>query len=151
LAVAGVFVYMTTASTLARRACAVLGVASAGLHAAMLGHASSLISAGLLVTMLVACLYCARELWHDGTARAWVVVALMNLAMIVVHLPAPAHHHDAPNAHAASPSTLMPVATVLALLEVMAATVALYIGSRGRSVPSAVHQAAEPARQCQPN
>jgi hypothetical protein len=117
----------------------------------MLGHASSVLAAGLLVTMLVACLYCARELWHDGTARAWVVVALMNLAMIAVHVPAPAHHHDAPNVHAASSSTLMPVATVLALIEVVAGTVALYIGSRRRSVPSAVHQAAEPARQCQPN
>jgi hypothetical protein len=108
------------------------------------------ISAGLLVTMLAACLYCARELWHDGTARAWVVVALMNLAMIVVHLPAPAHHHGV-HGQAASPSTLMSVATVLALIEVMAATVALYIGTRGRTVVSAVHQAAEPARQCQPN
>jgi len=61
----------------------------------MLGHASSVIVTGLLVTMIVACLYCARELWRAGTARAWVVVALMNLAMIALHLPAPAHHHGA--------------------------------------------------------
>ena len=86
---------MTSASTLGRRACAALAVVSAGLHAAMLGHASNLIAAGLLATMIAACLYCARELWRDGTERAWVVVALMNLAMIALHLPAPAHHHGA--------------------------------------------------------
>ncbi|MGZ8815278.1 MAG: hypothetical protein ACXWZI_15145 [Mycobacterium sp.] len=66
---------MTSASTVARRACAALAAASAGLHAAMLGHSSSVIAAGQLATMIVACLYCARELWRDGTARAWVVVA----------------------------------------------------------------------------
>lgn len=120
------------------------------LHAAMLGHASSVIAAGLLATMIAACLYCARELWRDGTARAWVIVALMNLAMIALHLPAPAHHHRAPSA-ADPPSTLMAVATVLALTEVAAAAAALYVGSRGHLTRLAVHQAAEPARQRQPN
>jgi hypothetical protein len=141
---------MTTASIIARRACAALAVASAGLHAGMLGHTSSVLAAGLLVTMLAACLYCARELWRDGTARAWVVVALMNLAMIALHLPAPAHHHGVSNAEAGPPSTLMAVTTLLALTEVVAATTALYVGSRGR-VPSAIHQAAEPAGQCHAN
>ncbi|AEV73256.1 hypothetical protein MycrhN_2675 [Mycolicibacterium rhodesiae NBB3] len=150
MAVAGVSIYMNTASTIARRACAALAVASAGLHAAMLGHTSGVISAGLLVTMLGACLYCARELWRAGTTRAWVVVALMNLAMIALHLPAPAHHHGVPNAEAGPPSTLMVVATVLALTEVVAAASALYVGSRG-CVPSAIHQAAEPAGQCHAN
>src|SRR5215218_4004503 len=125
---------MTSASTLARRACAALAVASAGLHAAMLGHTSGAITAGLLATMIAACLYCARELWRDGTARAWVVVALMNIAMIAVHLPAPAHHHGAPNAEAPPSSTMMTMATLLALAEVTAAAAALYVGSRGRMV-----------------
>jgi hypothetical protein len=125
---------MTSASTVARRACAALAVASAGLHAAMLGHSSSVIAAGLLATMIIACLYCARELWRDGTARAWVVVALMNIAMIALHLPVPAHHHGAPNAQAPPSSTLMAVATLLALVEVLAATAALYAGSRGRAL-----------------
>ena len=83
--------------------------------------------------MIVACAYCARELWLDGTARAWVVVALMDIAMIALHLPAPAHHHGAPGA-APSSSTLMTVATVLALVEVIAAAAALYVGSRGRAL-----------------
>jgi hypothetical protein len=143
-------IYMTSASTVARRGCAALAVASAVLHAAMLGHASSVIAAGLLATMLAACLYCARELWRDGTARAWVVVALMNLAMVALHLPAPAHRHGASDVAAAPPSTLMSVATLLALTEVVAAAAALYVGSRGR-VPSAVHQTAQSARQRQPN
>ena len=69
----------------ARRACTL----------AMLGHASNVVAAGLFAAMIVACLYCARELWRDGTERAWVVVALMNLAMIALHLPAPGHHHGA--------------------------------------------------------
>lgn len=117
----------------------------------MLGHASSVIAAGLLATMIAACLYCARELWRDGTARAWVVVALMNLAMIALHLPAPAHHHGAPNTEAAPPTTLMAVATLLALTEVIAAAAALYVGSRGRMITSAVDQTAQPAGQRQAN
>jgi hypothetical protein len=99
----------------------------------MLGHSSSVIAGGLLATMIVACLYCARELWQAGTARAWVVVALMNIAMIALHLPAPAHHHGAPNAEEPPSSTLMAVAIVLALIEVVAATAALYAISRGRA------------------
>jgi hypothetical protein len=125
--------YVTSASIVARRACAALAVASAGLHAAMLGHAG-VIATGLLATMIVACLYCARELWRAGTARAWVVVALMNLAMIALHLPAPTHHHGAPNVAAPEPSSLMTAATLLALTEVVAAAAALYVGSRGRMV-----------------
>ncbi len=121
----------------------------------MLGHASSMIAAGLLATMIAACLYCAGELWRDGTTRAWVVVALMNLAMIAFHLPAAAHHHGAASAQAPPPSTLMAVATLLALTETIAAATALYIGARGHaSNPAsnlAVHQAAEPARQRQTN
>ena len=125
---------MTSPSTVARRACAVLAAASAGLHAVMLGHASNVIVVGLLAAMIVACLYCARELWCDGTARAWVVVALMNLAMIALHLPAPAHHHGAPNMAAPAQSTLMTAATLLAFIEIVAAATALYVGSRGRMV-----------------
>jgi hypothetical protein len=100
----------------------------------MLGHTSGVITAGLLATMIAACLYCARELWRDGTARAWVVVALMNIAMIALHLPAPAHHHGAPNTEAPPSSTLMTMATLLALAEVTAAAAALYVGSRGRMI-----------------
>jgi len=115
----------------------------------MLGHAPGLIVAGLLATMIVACLYCARELWRAGTARAWVVVALMNLAMIALHLPAPAHHHGAVSAAAPSPSPLMAVATLVALVEVAAAAAALYVRSRGRiaALRAAAHQPPKPSMQ----
>jgi hypothetical protein len=115
----------------------------------MLGHASNPIVVGVLATMIAACLYCARELWRDGTERAWVAVALMNLAMIALHLPAPAHHHGATSVAAPSPSTLMVVATLVALVEVTAAAAALYVRSRGRFVAlrTAVHQPPQPAMQ----
>jgi hypothetical protein len=106
----------------------------------MLGHTSNPIAFGLLATMIAACLYCARELWRDGSGRAWVVVALMNLAMIALHLPAPAHHHGATTA--AAPSTLMAVATLVALVEVAAAAVALEIARR-----AAVYQRSRPPVQ----
>ena len=37
-----------------RRACAALALSSAGLHAAMLGHASNVVAGGLLAAMIVA-------------------------------------------------------------------------------------------------
>src|ERR1700761_7594010 len=100
-----------------RRACAGLALGSATLHAAMLGHASNVASAALLAAMVVACVYCARDLWLRGTLRAWCVVGLMNIAMIAVHLPMPAHHHGV---HAAMgpQSTLMGLATAIAAVEV---------------------------------
>jgi hypothetical protein len=130
-----VYPYMTSLVIVGRRACALLAAVSAGLHAVMLGHASNAISAALLAVMITACLFCAWELWREGTVRAWVVVALMNLAMIAVHLPAPAHaHHGVAPAGPPTPSTLMATATLLAVIEVLAAAVALYVVSRGRTV-----------------
>jgi len=99
----------------------------------MLGHSANAIAAGLLAVMIIACLYCAAELWRDATVRAWLVVALMNLAMIALHLPAPAHHHGA-HAGSTTPSTLMAAATLVAFVEITAAAVALYVVSRARAV-----------------
>lgn len=101
----------------------------------MLGHAANAVMAGLLAVMIAACLFCARELWRDGSVRAWVVVALMNLAMIALHMPGPAHqHHGIAPGGTPTPSTLMGAATVLAFVEVLAAAVALYVVSRDRAV-----------------
>jgi hypothetical protein len=111
-----------------RRACAALALGSAGLHAAMLGHSSNIAAAALLATMIVACVYCARDLWLRGTLRAWCVVGLMNIAMIAVHLPAPSHHHGL---HAAAhQSTLMGLATTIAVVEVTVAVAVLYCRTR---------------------
>jgi NADH:ubiquinone oxidoreductase subunit K len=117
---------------LGRRACAALALGSAGLHAAMLGHASNVVAGGLLAAMIVACVYCARDLWQRGTLRAWCVVGLMNIAMIAVHLPPPAHHHGM-HAAAGQQSTLMGLATTIAAIEVTVAIAVLYYRTRGNA------------------
>ena len=86
-----------------RRACAVLALSSAGLHAAMLGHASN------------------------------VVAGLLLAAMIAVHLPAPSHHHGLQSATAGQQSTLMGLATLVAAIEVAAAVAVLYYRTRGHA------------------
>jgi hypothetical protein len=118
---------------LGRRACAVLALSSSGLHAAMLGHASNVVAGGMLSVMIVACVYCARDLWLRGTLRAWCVVGLMNIAMIAVHLPAPSHHHGMGTATTGQQSTLMGLATAIAAVEVTAAAVVLCYRTRGRA------------------
>jgi hypothetical protein len=115
---------------LGRRACAVLALSSAALHAAMLGHASNVVAGVLLGAMIVACVYCARDLWLRGTLRAWCVVGLMNIAMIAVHLPMPAHHHGMHQAAMGQQSTLMALATTIAAIEVIAAMAVLYYRTR---------------------
>jgi hypothetical protein len=114
-----------------RRACAVLALSSAGLHAAMLGHASNVVAGALLAAMIATCVYCARDLWLHGTLRAWCVVGLMNIAMIAVHLPAPSHHHGLHSA--GQPSTLMGLATLVAAVEVAAALAVLSYRTRGHA------------------
>jgi hypothetical protein len=122
-----------TSAVFGRRACAVLALSSAGLHAAMLGHAPHVVAGGLLAAMIVACVYCARDLWLRGTLRAWCVVGLMNIAMIAVHLPAPSHHHGMQSATTGQQSTLMGLATAIAAVEVAAAATVLYYRTRRRA------------------
>lgn len=112
--------------------CAALAVGSAGLHAAMLGHTGSAVTTGLLAAMIAACLFCAWDLWRDDRPRTWVVVALMNLAMIALHLPAPAHRHGGATTVDAQSSALMAAATLVALVEAAAAAAVLYVRSRGQ-------------------
>ena len=118
-----------------RRGCAVLAVVSAALHGVMLGHAGSPAIAVLLIAMLGVCLFCAWELWSDGSLRAWTLVALMNLGMVAVHLTGGGHQHGAAVQFvgAAAPSTLMTVATGIALVEVAAAAGVLFYRTRGRA------------------
>jgi hypothetical protein len=120
------------AAALVRRTCALLAATSAVLHATLLGHAGP-VSAAVMVVMIAGCLYCAYDLWTRGTLRAWVVVALMNLAMIALHTPAPTHRHGDGPVVAAELSTVMGVATALAAVEVAAAATVLYVRTRGRS------------------
>jgi hypothetical protein len=113
-----------------RRTCAALAACSAGLHAAVLVHVANLATGVLMAVMIVACLYCARDMWLHGTVRAWCVVALMNLGMIAVHLPAPTHHHGTSATTAAQQPTIMTLATTLAAVEVALAVAVLYYRTR---------------------
>ena len=122
--------FTAMSATVGRRACAVLALSSAGLHAAMLGHVSNVLASVLLAAMIVACVYCARDLWLRGTLRAWCVVGLMNIAMIAVHLPMPAHHHGVHMASMGQQSTLMGLATGVAAVEVVVAMAVLYYRTR---------------------
>ena len=79
------------AAVVARRACALLAACSAVLHGITIAHAT-LAAAVLLAGMGLACLYCARDLWMQGALRTWVLIAVMNLAMITVHTGLPSGH-----------------------------------------------------------
>lgn len=123
-----------TCAVTGRRVCALLAVCSAGLHVMMLGHAGSLAVAGLLIVMLGVCLFCAWELWRDGSVRAWMLVALMNLGMVAVHSSSVGHRHGAPlQLTSTSTSALMAAATAVAVIEVLAAASVLFYRTRGRA------------------
>jgi hypothetical protein len=127
-----------------RRSCAVLAAGSAALDAAMVGHAANVAVAVAVVGMIVGCLYCARDLWFGDSLGVWCVVALMNLAMIAVHLPLPEHHHLNHSAAAGHAPTIMALATAISAVEVTVAVAVLVAATRGRS---AIYQPAEPPSQ----
>jgi hypothetical protein len=121
-----------SAALVVRRTAAVLAASSAVLHAVMLGHAGRPALAVLIAGMVGACLYCARELWLSGTSRAWCLVAVMNLAMVAVHLPMTGTHHVAhPIAAPTAQPTIMTLATVLSMFEVVIAVAILCYRTRG--------------------
>jgi hypothetical protein len=119
----------------ARRTAAGLAALSAALHGVMLGHAGSLAAAVVIAGMVGACPYCAWELWQFGTTRAWCLVALMNLAMVAVHLPVSAAHHVTRAAMAAvvPQSTIMTLATVLSMIEAAIAVAVMCYRTRGNA------------------
>ena len=84
--------------------------------------------AGLTVAMIAGCLFCAWELLTRDTVRAWVLVAVMNLAMIGAHLPMPAGHHHG-GLGAAGSASLHP-ATAVAVVEVLLAAAVLFVRTR---------------------
>ena len=118
-----------------RRIAAVLAAISSALHGVMLGHAGNVASAVLVAGMALVCLYCARELWLSGTTRAWTLVAVMNLAMVAVHLPVcGAHHFTHATTEAVVPqSFVMTLAMGLSMVEVLIAVAVLWYRSRGNA------------------
>jgi hypothetical protein len=124
------------------------------LHGFSLGHATSIAATALTVVMLAACLFCARDLWARGTLRAWILVALMNLAMIASHAPASTAHHHSGGVNAAAPvhhSTVMTLATTLAAVEVVAAAAVLYYRTRAVRPKSLSVDGSRLARPAQPS
>jgi uncharacterized membrane protein len=121
---------MRTAHTPAvagRRACAMLAAVSAVLHGFSLTDVGNPASGVLMMVMIVGCLNCARWLWLRGSLRDWSLVAIMNLAMIALHLPAPGHRHEISGTAVAVPhSTVMTIATALAAMETMIAAAVVY-------------------------
>ena len=119
----------------ARRIAAGLAAVSAALHTVMLGHAGNMASTVLIAAMAVVCLYCARELWLSGTTRAWTLVAVMNLAMVAVHLPMSGEHHVThATVQAVVPqSIVMTLAMALSMVEVLIAVAVLWFRSRGNA------------------
>src|SRR5882762_5893469 len=99
----------TTSAVLGRRTCALVAVCSVAVHGLMLGRAGNPAVAALVVAMMGACLYCARDLWTAGSPRAWCVVAVMNLGMVAVHWSAPGHHHSG----AVSTAVAIPTSTLM--------------------------------------
>ena len=122
---------MRTPRAFVRRTGALLAVGSAALHGAALGPGVTPWLAALTVVMLVGCLYCAYELLTRDTVRAWVLVAVMNLAMVAVHLPMTgAHHHGAQPGVPAAVPTAMELATVVAIAEILLAAAVLFVRTR---------------------
>jgi hypothetical protein len=115
-----------------------LAAGSAVLHGVSVGHVGTVAAAGLMLAMAAACLYCAAELWTRGNLRVWTLVAVMNLAMIAIHLPASSGHHHGGGAAAVSvhSSTATSVATALAAFEVAVATAVLFYRTRGGVSPA---------------
>jgi len=82
--------------------------------------------------MAAACLYCAYELWRSDTIRSWLMVAVMNLAMIAVHIPMTGHHHGAGASAPAGVdmSMAMQMATAVAVTEILFAATVLFVRTR---------------------
>jgi hypothetical protein len=128
---------MRIAAVVGRRICAALAAVSAALHGLSLVDAPNAASGGFMVVMIAVCLNCARRLWLRGAVGDWTIIAMMNLAMIAVHMPAPGHHHSAA-VTAAVPmplSTAMGLATVMAAVEAVIAATVLYYRTQVRPDP----------------
>lgn len=104
----------------------------------MIVHADSPVLAALIIAMAGACLFCAYEMWRACGARTWVVVAVMNLAMVAAHWSMPVHHHgtQSPLPDQSMPA-LMGLATVVSFIEAMIAAAVLYSITRRRDLPAA--------------
>jgi hypothetical protein len=120
-------------AVIGRRTCALGAMCSAVLHGVSLCHAANAAAAVLMAAMIVGCIYCARDLWISDALRGWTLVAVMNLVMIGIHLPATSVHHHGGGAAVAAmapQSTAMTLATAFAAAEAIVATAVLFYRTR---------------------
>lgn len=85
--------------------------------------------------MAAVCLYCAYELWRFDSVRSWVLVAVMNIAMIGVHLITTGGHHHGAAASSVSSApagmgAAMGLATLVAAVEIVFAAAVLFVRTR---------------------
>lgn len=115
-------------TVLVRGVGAVLAVSSAVLHGASLSLPA--------LAMAAACLYCAYELARFDSVRSWVLVAVMNIAMIGMHLAmTDRHHHDASLRDVTGEAPVhmgpaMGLATSVAAIEILLAATVLFVRTR---------------------
>ncbi|MGW1786033.1 hypothetical protein ACWCQQ_44205 [Streptomyces sp. NPDC002143] len=122
----------TTAFGIFRRATASVAVISALVHAAMLRQHTDA-SAVALLLLALGCLGCAAMLWRSSGPHEWLIMMLLNAAMLTVHVlwwspeSAPdrmSHMNHRP--HQGDGLTLMHAALALAVAELCAAVVGLF-------------------------
>ena len=125
-----------TVSGFIGRIAALMAACSAVLHGAALDTSVPVWVVVVTVAMLVGCLYCAYELWTRDTLRAWVLVAVMNLAMVAGHLPMTGSHQHpgGGSAFGSGAPSAMHTAAVVAMAEVLLATTVLLVRTRALSV-----------------
>lgn len=148
---------------------AAVGAALSGiLHLLMITHGP--IGWGLLMAiMAITCLPCAGHLWRRPTLQGWMIIGIMNAGMVAVHiglLTRGAHGHGHPSGtgelveelqqsadhaghgHAAlltfDPGMIFFLSTIIALLEVVAATtvISLFLVKKSKWTEPALHSTA---------
>lgn len=119
-------------ATITIRRTAAAGAAVSGLlHLLMLGHGDHGGHLGgvlLMSAMAIVCLPCAGHLWRAASQRTWTVIAVMNTAMLAVHIWMLSS--DAPQASVAEASATAPAET---------STTAAPIAPGAMVVPGHVH------------
>ncbi|MDZ5076396.1 hypothetical protein [Nesterenkonia sp. HG001] len=68
-----------------RRTAATCAALSGVVHLVLLGHGGLLMSLAM-AAMAVVCLPCAGHLWRGESLRAWTMVAVMSVGMLILHL-----------------------------------------------------------------
>ncbi len=124
-----------------------IAVASALLHLICLAKMSAgAVPNAIMTFMILGCLYCAHHLWTRAANQDWALLAVMNLAMVCVHLPMAdrghSHHsqvamHAMTQATSTSDSAWMTGTLAVSCAEAAIAALVLFYRTRAVDVTSA--------------